>query len=92
MTLFALRIVADILLFGSVLFFPWWVGAILALILFFFFSNYVEMLFVAFLTDLFYGVPTERFGGFRFVLSLSAVAVFVFCTITKRYLRSPHVG
>ncbi len=91
MNLLTLRVVADILLFQSVLFFPWWVGASLALVFFFFFSNYAEMLFAAFLTDLLYATPTERFGGLQFVLSLSAVVVFVFCTMLKQYLRSPHL-
>lgn len=90
MTPLALRACADILLFGSVLFLPWWVGAALALVSFFFFPNYVEMLLAALLTDLLYAAPAERFWGFQFVLSLSAVAVFVFCTILKRHLRSPH--
>ncbi len=91
MTPLAFRVVVDVLLFGSVLFLPWWIGTSLALIFFFFFPYFVEMLFVSLLTDLLYATPTERFAGFRFVLSLSSVSIFVFCTILKRHLRSPHL-
>lgn len=90
MNTFALRLVADILLFMSVLYLPWWVGASLALVFFFIFSNYTEMLFAALLTDLLYAVPVERFGGFSLVLSLSALAIFVFGKILKRHLRILH--
>ena len=89
--LLALRACADMLLFGSVLFLPWWVGAALALVFFFFFPSYIEMLLAALLADLLYAAPTEQFWGFQLVLSLSTIAVFVFCNILKRYLRSPHL-
>jgi hypothetical protein len=90
MTPLTLRCAADLLLFGSVLYFPWWVGMSLALVFFFAFPTYVEMLLAALFTDLLYAAPTERFGGFLFVLSISSLVVFVLCGILKRHLRIPH--
>ncbi len=87
MTLIFLRILAAAVLGGSVLYLPWWVGAGEALIFFFVFENYVEMLLAAFFADLLYSVPLPQFGRFEFILSLSALALFVLLGLLKKQLR-----
>jgi len=49
------RIFFDILLFISIAVFPWWVGTILAIWLFFVIIRYYELIFVGFLFDVLYG-------------------------------------
>ncbi len=85
------RIFADLLLCGAVLYLPWWVSALLALLSFFLFEHFYEMLVAAFLLDLLYGAPSPHFGTFRFVMSSVAVVLFMLGTVLKRHLRPVHL-
>ncbi len=84
------RILADILLFASALFLPWWITILAAFACFFLFQYFVELIIIGFLLDVLFGVPLPRFGGFQFVLSVISVLFFGVGTFLKRRMRVYH--
>ena len=70
------RILADIILAGSVLFLPWWASLLIGSAFFFAFDFYYELLIAGLLADLLYGAPISKFGGFT---AVSAVGVLLVC-------------
>ncbi len=71
------RILADIVLAGSVFFLPWWALLLIGCAFFFAFDSYYEFLIVGLLIDLLYGAPVSRFGGFAAVYAVGVLLVFV---------------
>ena len=81
------RPLVNAFLFALVFFAPWWLAALFALVSFFLFDDFVELLLAALLADFLYGAPTPRFFGFPFVRSLSAALLFLALGLLKRHLR-----
>lgn len=52
-----IRICADIFLFLSILFLPWWCSLLFCIYAVFFFSSYYEVIAAGFLIDMLYGAP-----------------------------------
>lgn len=82
-----MRLLADILLVASAFFLPWWLVLVCASVLFFVFPRFYELLILALLMDLLYGVSRASFAGFEFVLSLLAAVLFLALTLVKRRIR-----
>lgn len=82
-----MRLLTDILLVIGAFFLPWWLVLPCGAVLFFAFPRFYELLLLALLMDLLYGLKTERFGGFAFVLSLGAAALFSVLTFVKSRMR-----
>lgn len=73
-----LRILASIILLFSVLFMPFWLSCVLALLGIIYFSYFVEAVVLFFLTDLLYGARETKFSGIIFIsLIVSAVTLVV---------------
>jgi hypothetical protein len=81
------RIAADVILFFSVLFFPWWVSCILALLGVFFFENFFEAFFAGMLIDSLYGTQQVNIRGFYLFFSALFFGIFVFGEILKEKTR-----
>lgn len=81
------RIVADILLMIAAFLLPWWIVLLCAAALSLVFNRFFELLLVAFLMDLLYAVPLQRFGGFEFVLSLASVPLYFIFSFIKSRMR-----
>jgi len=75
------RIAADIILFLSILFLPWWLTTAIALLFLFFFHFFIEFVIAGFIVDmLFRAGDIPMFG-------LSAVAIFIIISFLKTKLR-----
>lgn len=81
------RAFADIALFASILFLPWWASALLALAFLFTFESYVEALMAGFLADALYGTGEGKFLGAEYVMTLAAAAAFFMSLYLKSVLR-----
>lgn len=80
------RLIADIILFGSILILPWWAVCILALVFVLFTEKPIEAVIVAFILDLLY-VPTTFFlGPFMFLFTFIFIALFFVLKPLKRSL------
>ncbi|MBI2627629.1 hypothetical protein HYW72_01730 [Candidatus Nomurabacteria bacterium] len=83
----ALRIISGILLLISVLFMPFWVSVVLALIGMAYFSFFLEAVFLFFLSDLLYGTPEPKFFNVVFVSFIAAFICFIILELLKKQLR-----
>ena len=81
------RAVTDAGLLLAVFFLPWWTALLFALVPFFAFKRFIELVLAAFLMDLLYGIRLPRFGGFEFMLSLLAILLYVAGSFLKRRMR-----
>ena len=71
----SLRILFNIIMFSSVLFFPWWFTFVIAVFFLFFFDAY-EVLFWGFLGDVLYGNPVPLYFNVPFLLTLVSLLLF----------------
>lgn len=81
------RGIFDMLLIIAALFLPWWFTVLFACALFFMFDAFIEILIVALLMDVLYGIQLSRFGNVQFVLSLGTFVVFILLTFLKKRMR-----
>lgn len=82
-----LRILFSILLFISILFWPFWLSVILALGGMFYFNIFWEAIALFLLSDLLYGVKETKFSGVIFISFILAVLVFILIEILKKKLK-----
>jgi len=82
-----LRILASFVLLLSMLFMPFWVSVILALIGMVYFSFFWESVALFFLSDLLYGAEEARFFGLVFVSLVSSFVVLISIEFLKKKLR-----
>ena len=80
----ALRIILNILIAISVLFLPWWVSAILALILLLLYTAY-EVFFWGLAIDVFYSAPIGAFFGIEFIFVILFTVLFIFSRYCKKW-------
>lgn len=78
-----LRMFASIILLFSVLFMPFWVSVILALVGMIYFSYFVEAVFMFLLSDLLFGVPEVKFLNAVFI----SFFLKIFCLIVVELLK-----
>ena len=81
------RCIAGVLLFISVVVFPWWVSFVAALVLLFYCNRYYEAICAAFVFDLLYGVPLPMFFSFSFLFTLIMAVLFFVIEFLKPYLK-----
>ena len=79
------RLVFNILIILSILFMPWWIGAIVAILGCSFVDRFYEVIVYGILADAFYGT---KFGyhGFQYMATLSAVVIFAAVSTIKKRL------
>ncbi len=82
-----LRLLANLIIFASLLFFPWWVTLFLALAAVFFFKAFYEILAWALVGDFLYSTRTELFFNIQFVFTLCAAGIFFLAERTKKMTR-----
>ncbi len=82
-----LRISANILLFASVLFFPWWMTVASGITFAVFFRAPYEVIFWAFLSDLLYGTEMSSFPRITFLLTASATVLVLVLEKIKKMTR-----
>ena len=79
------RISLNILMVSSILFLPWWLSILFALVLLFGFEA-VEVLGWGLLIDILYGTPLTLFFNFTFIFTLLFFVLFLSTQYLKRYL------
>lgn len=82
-----LRIILDIVLFGSALTPAWWIIFPVGIICAWYYKKFFEFPLAAFAFDVTYGAPRDKFFGFEYVYSLIAVVIFIVIVILKSKLR-----
>ncbi|MES2315385.1 MAG: hypothetical protein V4486_01465 [Patescibacteria group bacterium] len=82
-----LRIIAGAVLLISILFLPFWLPVILALIAMLYFRVYWEGVALFLLSDLIYGTPEAKFWGLTYVSFIMAVIAIVLIEFLKRKLK-----
>jgi len=82
-----LRILAFILLLFSILFMPFGVSVILALIGMIYFSVFWEAVVLFLLSDLLYGVKEAKFSGVIFISFIVSAMVLITIEIIKKKLK-----
>lgn len=77
------RIIIDVILFASVLFFPWFVPCIIAVIACWFY-DYYEIIFLGFLIDVFYDSRYYfHIGEYYIPYSFTLIAFFTLFALRK---------
>lgn len=72
-------------MFGSILFLPWWITAIVVIGFLFKFKAYEIMLWGVF-ADVLYSAPVSNFYNIQFLFTISAVALFTIAYFIKKRL------
>ncbi|MEX0931304.1 MAG: hypothetical protein WDZ88_00995 [Candidatus Paceibacterota bacterium] len=80
------RFVFYVLLFGSVLFLPWWVFFIIAIVALYRLDTFYELILFGIFADSIYATETKSvFGGYTYVYSVvSILLVFLARTLRQR--------
>ena len=82
-----LRIFASLIILLSILYMPFWLSIVLALIAMIYFSFFWESVVLFFISDLLYGVGETKFFGIFFVSSIISFLVFILIEIIKKKIR-----
>jgi len=69
---------------------PWWFSLLLAVILFFLFNNFVEIIIAGLLIDIIYGVPQVTFLNFSFIGGLGGLIIYLLGIYFKKGLKFYH--
>ncbi len=77
------RISINILLFISVLYFPWWLTILIGILLLSL-HNGVELLFWGLFADALFGVPLESFYGVQYLFTLLFFILIVLAVYVKQ--------
>lgn len=83
-----LRVCVDGIIFLSILFLPWWLGAVFAIGAAFFFRTYYEIIAEGFLIDALYGIPRAWVFDLSIVMGVFAVAAYIFIERLKKRIRA----
>lgn len=84
---FFFRLLASVVMLISVLFMPWWITVILALICMAYFDHFFEAIGLLFLSDILFGIPESKFFGLIFVSTISGIIALVFVELMKKKLK-----
>ena len=82
-----MRILAFLILLISILAFPLWVSAILALLGMMYFYFFIEAVILFLISDLLYGVPELKFFNIVFVSFFASLVIFIILKLLKKKLR-----
>lgn len=78
------RIIADIFLFLTILYTPWWLVSAAVFLCILCFKNFYEAFFFGLLFDMLYGVSIPSMHGFRFIFS----SVFLFLIFAADFVKA----
>ncbi len=81
------RVLAGVVLFISVLFFPLWVSLLLAAAAMFYFPLFFEAPFLFLISDLLYAVPEERYFKMAIVSVATSIILLVAIEFAKKKIR-----
>jgi hypothetical protein len=81
------RFSADTALFFSVLFFPWWISVVLAILGAAYFSNFIEAFFAGLLIDALYGTSGSSIFGIHLFFSFAFLALWFLVDFARHKLR-----
>ena len=82
------RILADVVIFLSFIFLPWWCTISLAIISIFVVRPFFEFALVGFFIDLTYGVSSQIFFGIPFFLTwFCLLALLLVDVFVRKYMR-----
>lgn len=81
------RIIADILLFLTVLYAPWWLVSMAVFFSILYFKSFYEAFFFGFLFDMLYGVSVPSTHGFQFVFSTAFLVLIFAADFVKAKVR-----
>ncbi len=82
-----LRILASLILLISLLFLPFWLSVLLALLAMAYFNLYWEGVVLFFLSDLLYGVGEARFRGVFFLSAVVSSLMLLVIELAKKKIR-----
>jgi len=82
-----IRIIAFIVLLFSVLFLPFYISAILAILGMFYFKIFWEAIIVLLLSDLLYGTKEAKFSNTLFVSFIVSILILILIEFLKRKLK-----
>jgi len=82
-----LRIISVIVLLFSVLFLPFYISAILAVLCMFYFKIFWEVTFIFLLSDLLYGSKEVKFSNIVFISFIALILIFFLIELLKRKLK-----
>jgi hypothetical protein len=81
------RLIADFLIFISVIVLPWWATVVFSFLAFFVFSNYFELIIFGFIFDVLYGFAGSKIIVFPPNFFVSSVILYIILTKVKEYTR-----
>lgn len=80
------RFFANLTLFASLLFLPWWITVALAVVFAFFLPSFYEAVAWGIFGDLAYAVPVAAFGGFPILMGTGAFFIIIGIEFLKKRL------
>lgn len=80
------RIIIDIGLVFILIFFPWWVGSIIAIVLLFVVKDFFEILLFGLIVDSWYSVPSRELFGVGQGVFLSAVLLLLISVFKRKLI------
>ncbi len=81
------RVLSNFLLLLAVLYLPFWIFIILAVVFVFLFRGFYEIVFWALFIDLLYGSRSNFLFGFQFVSTFLAIIILMSAESFKKRLR-----
>jgi hypothetical protein len=82
-----LRIILDIILFGSAMTPAWWIIFPVGIICAWHYKNFFEFPLAALTFDLIYSTPRDKFFGFEYIYLLVALVLFIVIVVLKSKVR-----
>lgn len=83
----AFRILTAVVLFGSILFLPFWLSVILALGAIIYFRYYLEVAFFFLVSDLLFGIPEKSILSMAFMSFVASIIMVFVAEFIKKKLR-----
>ncbi|MFZ2072453.1 MAG: hypothetical protein WA101_03100 [Minisyncoccia bacterium] len=81
------RISASIILLFSILFMPFWLSVLLALLGIIYFPFFLEAIFLLLISDLLFGTREAQFSNTIFISLIVSTVFFILVEIIKRKMR-----
>lgn len=82
-----LRLLADLVVFGSAVLLPWYIFIAVALVCVFYFERYYEIILAGFIIDALFGVDRPILEGWRLAFTLFGTIVFLVAVFLKMRLK-----
>jgi len=82
-----LRIILDVILFGSSLTPAWWIIFPVGIVCTWHYKKFFEFPLAAFAFDMMYATPRAKFFGFEYIYSLIAIILFIIVVFLKSKIR-----